>query len=242
MSFDHFTPSTTADRKRHDAADRHQALAHLRGQIALATDRDQDLGISLGLTVALALGLEDVVADLVDLGAAALQNVGAAVDHRVQQLHQHHLAGDRRGTGTGELGLDQAEGLRQVVAHRHQAVVAQDEGHWRGPGHVGIGVAHQRRGHVARAVLHIEPARNLDLLHVFAGRDGDTREPLHGLILGRARIDEVDPDRVLRYRRKILDDSLLEGELGGNKHRKHQTLQRSCGRRTALSAILTGSR
>jgi len=30
--------------------------------------------------------------DLIDLGAGALQNVGAAVDHRVQQFHQHHFA------------------------------------------------------------------------------------------------------------------------------------------------------
>lgn len=89
----------------------------------------------LGVAVALALGLEDVVRDLVDLGTAALQNVGAAVDHGVQQLHQHHLTGDGRRAGAGELGLDQGERLGQVITHRHQAVVAEDEGHRRGPGH-----------------------------------------------------------------------------------------------------------
>ena len=42
--------------------------------------------------MAVAFGLEDVVGDLIDIGAGALQNVGAAVDHRVEQFHQHHFA------------------------------------------------------------------------------------------------------------------------------------------------------
>ena len=73
-------------------AERYQAFANLRDQIPLAPDRDQYLRIPLGLAMALAFGLEDVVGDLIDLGAGALQNVGAAIDNGVEQFHQHHFA------------------------------------------------------------------------------------------------------------------------------------------------------
>ena len=73
----------------------------------------------------------------------------------------------------------------------------------RGPRHVGVGLAHQRRGHVAGAVLDIEPAGNLDFLHVLPGRNRDPGQPLHRLVLLRRRLDEVDPDRIVRQRREV---------------------------------------
>ena len=70
-----------------EATDRDQAFAHLRSEIALAADRDQDVGIALGVTGARgAFGLEDGVADRIDIGADALQNIGAAIDHRIEQF------------------------------------------------------------------------------------------------------------------------------------------------------------
>ena len=72
-------------------------LPDLRGQIALAADRDQYLGILLGLAVALALGFEDVMGDLVDVGADLLQNVSAQRSITAStKFHQHHFAGDTR--------------------------------------------------------------------------------------------------------------------------------------------------
>jgi hypothetical protein len=172
-------------------------------KIPLAADRDQDLGVSLGLAVARAFGLEDVVGDLIDLGAGALQNVGAAVDHRVQQFHQHHFARYARHARARQLVLDQGKRLRLVVAHGDQAVTGQDEGDGRRFRHVGVGLAHQRRGHVAGAVLDIEPAGNLDFLHVFPGRHRDPGQPLDRAVLLHRRVQQVDPDRIVRQSRRI---------------------------------------
>ncbi len=68
-------------------------------------------------------GLEDGMADRVDVGADALQNVGATVDHRVEQFQQHDLAVDAGSSAARQLVLHQHERFRQVVAHRHQPVV-----------------------------------------------------------------------------------------------------------------------
>ena len=114
-----------------------------------------------------------------------------------------------------------ANGFGVVVAHRHQAMAGEDEGDRRGARHVGVGLAHQRRRHVARAVLDIEAAGNLDLLHVLPGRHRDPGQPLHRLVLLGGRLDEVDPDRVLRQRSEIDGDGLLQREVGGNEHRQH---------------------
>ena len=45
-------------------------------------------------------------------------------------------------------------------------------------GEIGVGLAHQGRGHVARAVLDVEPARDLDLLHFLARRHRDAEVAL----------------------------------------------------------------
>ena len=153
----------------------------------------------------------------VDVAAGALQNIGVAVDHRVEQFHQHHLAGDAGRAGARQLVLHQRERLRLVVAHRHQAMAGEDEGHRRGPRIVGVGCAHQRRRHVARAVLDIEPAGDLDLLHVLPGRHRDPGQPLHRLVLRRGRLDQVDPDRTLRQRGEIDGATFFSEESEGTK-------------------------
>ncbi|MGY4421634.1 hypothetical protein ACVWY2_004083 [Bradyrhizobium sp. JR6.1] len=117
-----------------------------------------------------------------------------------------------------------ANGFRQVVAHRDQPMAGQDEGDRRGARHIGVGLAHQRCGHVAGAVLDIEPAGDLDLLHVFPGRNRDPREPLDGTILLDGRVHQVDPDRRLRQHAEVGGGGLLEGKIGGNEHRQHHGL------------------
>jgi len=91
-------------------------------------------------------------------GAGALENVGAAVDHRIEQLHQHLLAGDARRTVARQLVFHHRKRPRRLIAHRYQAMISQDEGDCRGAGHVGVGLAHQRRRHEARVLFDIETA------------------------------------------------------------------------------------
>ena len=197
--------------ERHHPPDRDQTLAHLGGEIALAADRDQDIGVTLGMPGARrALGFENIVADGIHVAAGALQNVGVAIDHRVEQFHQHRFAGDAGRAGARQLVLHQHERLRLVIAHRHQAMAGEDEGHRGGARILGVGRAHQGGRHVARAVLDIEPAGNLDLLHVLPGRHRDPGEPLHGLVLRRRRFYEINPDRVLRQRDEIGGSDLLQ--------------------------------
>ena len=62
-----------------------------------------------------------------------------------------------------------------------------------------IGVAHQGRGHVARAVLHIEPAGDLDLLHFLPGRHGDAEGALDQLVFlvgGTERSSQTAPSGI----------------------------------------------
>jgi len=105
-----------------------------------------------------ALGLEDVVGHRVDVDADALQDVGAAIDHGVEQFHQHHSPVTPAGHARASLFSTSANGFGVSLAHRDQPVAGEDEGHRRGAGHVGVGLAHQGRRHVAAAVLDIEAA------------------------------------------------------------------------------------
>ena len=135
---------------------------------------------------------------MVDLGADALENVGGAVDHGVEQVHQHRFAGGALRAGAHQLVADDHERTRLVVAHRDQAVAREDERHRRGLGGVGIGLAHQRGRHVPGVVLDVEPAGDLDLLHLLARRDGDAEMALEQLVFRQGRQDEVEPDRGFR--------------------------------------------
>src|SRR5690606_7825691 len=129
-----------------EAADRDQAFAHLRREIALPAERLEDIVVDRRL--ALVVGLENLVGYLVDLAANALENVGRTVDHGVQQVHQYGLAGDGRRTGAAELVLDDAERPRFVIAHRDQPVTGEDERDRRQLRRRGFGLAHQARRHV----------------------------------------------------------------------------------------------
>jgi hypothetical protein len=59
---------------------------------------------------------------------------------------------------------------------------------------LGVGLAHQRRGHVTRAVLDVETARDLDLLHLLARRHGDADDAFDKLVFVLGGLDEIEPD------------------------------------------------
>ena len=136
--------------------------------------------------------------DLIDLEPDPLQNVGGAIDHRVEQFHQHGFAGCAGGQLRQSLLPTITNGLRIVVAHRDQPVAGQDEGDGRGLRRVGVRLAHHGRGHVPRAVLDIETAGDLDLLHLFAGRHRDAEMALDQLVFRDRGGYEVEPDSVFR--------------------------------------------
>jgi hypothetical protein len=172
----------------------------------------------------------------------ALQNIGVAVDHRVEQFHQHHFTGDAGRAGARQLVLHQHERLWIVVTHRHQAMAGEDEGHRRGARGFGVGRAHQRRRHVAGAVLDIEPAGNLDLLHILPGRYRDPGQPLHGMVFRRRRLDQIDPDRTFRQRGEIGGNDLLQRGFRRHKHREHGELRDRARRPpNGLSSILAST-
>src|SRR5262245_53295554 len=61
-------------------------------------------------------------------------------------------------------------------------------------GRIGVGLTHQGRGHVACAVLHIEPAGDLGLLHLLARRHRYANDAFGQLILELSGRVQIEPD------------------------------------------------
>ena len=159
--------------------------------------------------------------DLVDLGADALLDVGGTVDHRVEQIHQHRFARHLGRARARQFVLDDGERARIVVAHRHQAMGGKNEGDRRGLRRRGIRLAHQRRGHVAAAVLDIEAAGDLDFLHLFARGHRDAEHGFDQSVFLHGRRDQIDPHRRLRRRLPGLDRNSLKRSATRNVDREH---------------------
>ena len=176
--------------KRQQAADRDLAFAHLGGEIALAAERLEH--VIIGRRRHLVVRFENRMRDLVDLRPDALQDVGGPVDHRVEQIHQHRLARHFGRARARQFLLDNGERTRLVVAHGGEAMAGEDKGDRGGLGR-GVRLAHQRRRHVAGAVLDIEPAGDLDLLHFFARRHRDAEKLLDQIVFLHGRRDQIDP-------------------------------------------------
>ena len=124
------------ERRRHigaHAADRDEAFAHLRGEIALFADLlDEFLEIGSLAPLATAArhlaAVEHLARRVVDDEPDALEMVGGAIDHRFEQADENAPARHR-----GRLRLHRpahigGKGLRMMVAHRDQPVVLDDEG------------------------------------------------------------------------------------------------------------------
>src|SRR6266478_4821749 len=89
--------------------------------VAAAPDRLEHLLETLAAAHLAALGFQDRMGDGVDVAANPFQDVGGAVDHGVEQVHQHRLAGNVRRTQTRKLGAYNGEGLGLVVSHGDEA-------------------------------------------------------------------------------------------------------------------------
>ena len=151
------------------------------------------------------LGVENIARNLFDVIAHMLENVGEAVDHGVENVHHDGFAGRVRGTRALESMIDDDERARFVVANGDQAMAGENEGDRRGGRYLRVLMCHQRRGHVTRAVLDVEPAGDFDLLHFPQRGNRDAECVFDRLVLAGGRQFEIDPQRVLRKRNVSFD-------------------------------------
>src|SRR5215475_6192977 len=110
--------------------------------------------------------------DLIDLCANALEDVGGAVDDCVQQIHQHAFAVDLGGARSPKLVFDDRKWPWIVIAHSYKTMTRENKRYCGGLRGRSVRLTHERGCHVSRAILYVESARDLDLLHLFAGRNG----------------------------------------------------------------------
>src|SRR5260370_11362065 len=68
--------------------------------VTAAPDRLEHLLETLATAHHAALGFQDRMGDAVDVAADLFQDIGGAIDHGVEQVHQHRLAGNVRRTQT----------------------------------------------------------------------------------------------------------------------------------------------
>ena len=91
----------------------------------------------------------------------------------------------------------------------------------------GVGLAHHGRGHVPRAVLDIETAGDLDLLHLLARRHRDAEMALEQLVFGDRGTDEVEPDAVFGKPAGGRDLGALKTSALGHIDREHEPSARA---------------
>src|SRR6476469_5875624 len=159
--------------------------------------------------------------DLVDLRSNALEDVCGTVDDGVEQIHQNAFAADLGGARTSKLVFDDGEWSWIVIAHGYKTMTRDNKRDRSGLRSGRIRLAHERGRHVSRAVLHIESARDLDLLHLFAGRNGDAHQLLNRPVFLHTRCDHIDPHRIFRNCCPILDVDTLERRPLWHVDRKH---------------------
>ena len=126
------------------------------------------------------------------------QDVGGTIDDGVEQLHQHRLARRAGRTHAGELMADVMNGSAPIVAHGDQPVPDRMKVTAVVFGTSVSGLAHQGRGHVTRAVLHVEAAGDLDLLHPLRVGTAMPDLALDQLVFLLGRTDEIEPNGVFR--------------------------------------------
>ena len=87
-----------------------------------------------------------------------------------------------------------------------------------------FGMAHQRRRHEPRAILHIEPAGDLDLLHFLAGRQRDAEGAFDQFVLCGGRRIKIEPHGAvgeLAAGLEILEIEAFEGSAAGHADGEH---------------------
>ena len=116
-----------------------------------------------------------------------------------------------------------AERQRVGIAVGHQPRAFQNEGDLRVLGQLAIELGDDGGRQVQRTAFFIEPARGLDLAHLFARRHFDAQSGFDQALFVEGGLDQVQPDGVLVDRRfgRALDalETLLaeavDGQHGG---------------------------
>src|SRR6478735_7481514 len=159
--------------------------------------------------------------DLVDLRSNALEDVCGTVDDGVEQIHQNAFAADLGGARSSKLVFDNGEWSWVVITHGYKTMTRENKRYRSGLRSGSIRLAHERGCHVSRAILHIESARDLDLLHLFAGRNGDAHQLFNRPVFLHARCDHIDPHRIFRDNGPRLYIDTLECRSLWHVDRKH---------------------
>ncbi len=128
------------------------------------------------------------------------ENVGEAIDNRVKQADECHLARLVARPRLRRLGCEHAEGLRLRMAKGDEAMTREDEGHGHAVGDFGVRAMDQDRRHEEGALFLIEPARRLDLPHFLERRQIEAEGAFNPRDLLRLGVQKIDPDGVLRQR------------------------------------------
>ena len=118
-------------------------------------------------------------------------------------------------------GEELAEGAEIVVAKRRDAVAGDDDGERRDERPGDIDAGEQADGHVDRAVLGVEAARELDLLRLLAGQQAGAEKGFGGAILLGARLEHVHPGGPLRHAAALIArhrHPAIFGEAIGGEH------------------------
>src|SRR5579871_332253 len=97
----------------------------------------------------------------------------------------------------------------------------QNERDGRGAWHIGIRLTHQRCRHVAGAILHVEPAGDFDLLHLFPRGYCDAKCTLDQFILRLSRAVQIEPHGAVRYFAVGAEVDAFEGGAARHINREH---------------------
>jgi hypothetical protein len=147
---------------------------------------------------------------------SASRSTMASIRPRKTPAPSWHRPGSRwiwASNRANDLGLEQGERLRLGVANGDEPLAGEHEGDRLVLGvlRAGVVVGEHQRGHVGRAVGLVEPAGQLDLGHVLAGRNADAQACLDRLLLLAGRIDQLDPHDVVGHGEGLGGDDLVGG-------------------------------
>jgi hypothetical protein len=175
-----------------------QTLARLRIQLAVETDAFDHAPQVAAVGCAIATLRENVAREIVEIGADTLEHVGDPLGKRFHDASQQRERAGARGRMLFGVGDELLKRLRIEVAIRHQARAGEDEGHRGRDRPIGVELRGDRRGHVERAVVLVQPVRGLDLLHFLARRHLDAQLALDQLLFVLRRLQQIEPDRLFR--------------------------------------------
>ncbi len=202
-----------------DAIHAHQALAQIRNQITLAAQLLQQLLIGTFAASLLRL-VKDMQRDGVNVTAGALQNIGQAVDHRLQQTQQQRGWIRQLKISLGGTCRESRKSTRIATAHGNQTFCCQHKTDRCHQSVIIIALCRQGRGHEIRPLLMIQATGNFNFLHFILGRNIDTQSPLQLTDNISRRIEQIDPDQLIEALQWLLDShqALLGKAIADHMH------------------------